>query len=69
MRASTCVAYGECVQACSTGALMPATALDTSERAGRHPSVRRIALTKQQGSYGYRHPGVGLGEIAAPSYR
>ena len=28
MGASTCVACGECVQACPTGALMPATALD-----------------------------------------
>ena len=30
MGASTCVACGECVQACPTGALMPATALDTN---------------------------------------
>ncbi|WP_417513459.1 formate dehydrogenase subunit alpha [Minwuia sp.] len=29
---STCVACGECVQACPTGALMPATALDAGER-------------------------------------
>ncbi|MDF1732691.1 MAG: formate dehydrogenase subunit alpha [Minwuia sp.] len=28
---STCVACGECVQACPTGALMPATALDAAE--------------------------------------
>ncbi|MFQ5566425.1 MAG: formate dehydrogenase subunit alpha [Paracoccaceae bacterium] len=32
MGASTCVACGECVQACPTGALMPATALDTAQR-------------------------------------
>ncbi len=31
MGASTCVACGECVQACPTGALMPATALDDAE--------------------------------------
>ncbi|MEM7257078.1 MAG: formate dehydrogenase subunit alpha, partial [Pseudomonadota bacterium] len=30
MGASTCVACGECVQACPTGALMPATALDNT---------------------------------------
>jgi len=30
--ASTCVACGECVQACPTGALMPATALDANEQ-------------------------------------
>jgi ferredoxin len=28
MGASTCIACGECVQACSTGALMPATLVD-----------------------------------------
>ena len=32
MGASTCVACGECVQACPTGALAPATALDAQER-------------------------------------
>ena len=31
MGSSTCVACGECVQACPTGALMPATALDAAE--------------------------------------
>ncbi len=31
MGASSCVACGECVQACPTGALMPATALDTAQ--------------------------------------
>ncbi|MGH7029156.1 MAG: 2Fe-2S iron-sulfur cluster-binding protein, partial [Stellaceae bacterium] len=30
MGASTCVACGECVQACPTGALMPATLVDTN---------------------------------------
>ncbi len=29
---STCVACGECVQACPTGALMPATVLDTAQQ-------------------------------------
>ncbi|MEM7178614.1 MAG: formate dehydrogenase subunit alpha [Pseudomonadota bacterium] len=32
MGASTCVACGECVQACPTGALMPATELDEHQR-------------------------------------
>ncbi len=36
MGASTCVACGECVQACPTGALMPATILD---KAGRGDSA------------------------------
>ncbi|MEM7508063.1 MAG: formate dehydrogenase subunit alpha [Pseudomonadota bacterium] len=31
MGASTCVACGECVQACPTGALMPATVIDEAE--------------------------------------
>ena len=31
MGASTCVACGECVQACPTGALMPATVLDDNQ--------------------------------------
>ncbi len=30
MGASTCVACGECVQACPTGALMPATMVDAN---------------------------------------
>ena len=37
MGASTCVACGECVQACPTGALMPATLVDDEERA--HASI------------------------------
>ena len=32
MGASTCVACGECVQACPTGALMPATVLDDAQQ-------------------------------------
>jgi formate dehydrogenase major subunit len=32
MGASTCVACGECVQACPTGALMPATVLDENQQ-------------------------------------
>ena len=32
MGASTCVACGECVQACPTGALMPATMVDDEQR-------------------------------------
>jgi formate dehydrogenase major subunit len=35
MGASTCVACGECVQACPTGALMPATIVDAKGRGGR----------------------------------
>ena len=35
MGASTCVACGECVQACPTGALMPATLVDDNECAHR----------------------------------
>ena len=31
MGQSTCVACGECVQACPTGALMPATVLDENQ--------------------------------------
>ena len=34
---STCVACGECVQACPTGALMPATLVDEQQRAHRIP--------------------------------
>ena len=35
MGSSTCVACGECVQACPTGALMPATVVDKKGRGGR----------------------------------
>ena len=35
MGASTCVACGECVQACPTGALMPKTIVDDKGRGGR----------------------------------
>ena len=37
MGASTCVACGECVQACPTGALMPATVLDGTGRFAHTP--------------------------------
>ena len=36
MGASTCVACGECVQACPTGALMPASLLDDAQRLSVH---------------------------------
>ncbi len=39
MGASTCVACGECVQACPTGALMPSSIMD--ERGVGHPEVDR----------------------------
>src|SRR2546430_11505336 len=37
MGESTCVACGECVQACPTGALMPASRLDGRGRKGPEP--------------------------------
>ncbi len=41
---STCVACGECVQACPTGALMPATLVDAAERLHRRsPTARSTA--------------------------
>ena len=40
---STCVACGECVQACPTGALMPASLLDDERRAPRRPTARSTA--------------------------
>jgi formate dehydrogenase major subunit len=39
MGASTCVACGECVQACPTGALMPASIVDAAGKG--HPEVDR----------------------------
>ena len=43
MGTSTCVACGECVQACPTGALMPATVLDAAaESAGEAQSVDSV---------------------------
>jgi len=42
MGQSTCVACGECVQACPTGALMPATALDTKERGDSRDYDREV---------------------------
>ena len=41
MGASTCVACGECVQACPTGALMPATLVERQKRAHRIPRPRQ----------------------------
>ena len=42
---STCVACGECVQACPTGALMPATLVDDEQRAHRQcPTAGRQRL-------------------------
>jgi formate dehydrogenase major subunit len=37
MGGSTCVACGECVQACPTGALMPATLVDDANRRSAYP--------------------------------
>ena len=42
MGASTCVACGECVQACPTGALMPATALDDNQAGDRADFDREV---------------------------
>ena len=42
MGGSTCVACGECVQACPTGALMPASALDAEERGDRADFDREV---------------------------
>jgi formate dehydrogenase major subunit len=39
---STCVACGECVQACPTGALMPSTALDAEERGDSRDFDREV---------------------------
>ncbi|MBZ0128261.1 MAG: formate dehydrogenase subunit alpha [Rhodobacteraceae bacterium] len=43
MGASTCVACGECVQACPTGALMPATVLDDRQVGDRADFDREVA--------------------------
>ena len=43
MGASTCVACGECVQACPTGALMPATVLDAHEIGDSKAYDREVA--------------------------
>ena len=51
MGASTCVACGECVQACPTGALMPATLVEREERAHRIPRPRsalRLPLLRRR---------------------
>ncbi|MEM8597076.1 MAG: molybdopterin-dependent oxidoreductase, partial [Pseudomonadota bacterium] len=42
MGSSTCVACGECVQACPTGALMPATALDVSQQGSSQDYDREV---------------------------
>jgi formate dehydrogenase major subunit len=42
MGASTCVACGECVQACPTGALMEATALDDQQRGDSQAYDREV---------------------------
>ena len=42
MGGSSCVACGECVQACPTGALMPATALDASEQGNSKDFDREV---------------------------
>ncbi len=43
MGQSTCVACGECVQACPTGALMPATLLDANETGDSKDYDREVA--------------------------
>ncbi|MCF6232993.1 MAG: formate dehydrogenase subunit alpha [Rhodobacteraceae bacterium] len=43
MGTSTCVACGECVQACPTGALMPATVLDEDEAGDSKDFDREVA--------------------------
>ena len=43
MGTSTCVACGECVQACPTGALMPATALDDAQAGDSKDFDREVA--------------------------
>jgi len=42
MGESSCVACGECVQACPTGALMPATALDSAEHGDSRDFDREV---------------------------
>ncbi|HSF94010.1 MAG TPA: formate dehydrogenase subunit alpha [Thermohalobaculum sp.] len=42
MGASTCVACGECVQACPTGALMPATVLDAAQKGDSEDYDREV---------------------------
>ena len=48
---STCVACGECVQACPTGALMPATLVDDKQRAhriSRPRGAQRVPLLRRR---------------------
>ncbi len=49
MGASTCVACGECVQACPTGALMPATIVDEEGRGSRRRNARLTASARIAG--------------------
>src|ERR1700674_1644127 len=44
MGVSTCVACGECVQACPTGALMPAVMLDENETRVTYPDRKVDSL-------------------------
>ena len=46
MGASTCVACGECVQACPTGALMPATMVDENNVYSASPTARSTASAR-----------------------
>ena len=46
MGASTCVACGECVQACPTGALMPATMVDDNNVYKASPTARSTASAR-----------------------
>ena len=51
MGASTCVACGECVQACPTGALMPATLVDASNvrtAVPRSRGAQRLPLLRRR---------------------
>ncbi|XDZ65477.1 formate dehydrogenase subunit alpha [Alphaproteobacteria bacterium LSUCC0684] len=43
MGSSTCVACGECVQACPTGALMPATVVDAAQRGDSRDFDREVS--------------------------
>lgn len=43
MGSSTCVACGECVEACPTGALMPKTAVDSSTGAGTKQTPQTVS--------------------------
>src|SRR5215470_14684003 len=54
MGASTCVACGECVQACPTGALMPATLVDEANvRTKAHIPDRDVNSVCPYGGFGF----------------